>query len=178
MPHPPANPLQPPGAARAMSRDALLALPDEKLLELCRVDRMRGSGRGGQKRNVTESAVRITYPPRGVQAGSDATRSQAQNRKLALRSLRRRLALEWREPPPDPWPHPQIPGNRDRTRPLWTAHVLDLLAAHSWKLAESARAMGLSTARLARELARDPELWQRVNRERAAAGLPPLRTPH
>jgi protein subunit release factor B len=50
----------------------------------CRVDTFRGTGKGGQKRNKTESAVRISHEPSGAVGVSDATRSQHQNRRDAF----------------------------------------------------------------------------------------------
>ncbi|MYJ01125.1 MAG: peptide chain release factor-like protein, partial [Chloroflexi bacterium] len=43
-----------------------LALPDEELLAQCRFERFRVSGPGGQHRNKTDSAVRLTHEPTGV----------------------------------------------------------------------------------------------------------------
>jgi peptide chain release factor 1 len=52
---------------------------------------MRGTGPGGQHRNKTESAVRVTHLPTGVSAYADE-RSQKQSKRKALRELDRRLA--------------------------------------------------------------------------------------
>lgn len=51
----------------------------------------RGSGAGGQHRNVTDSAVQLTHKPSGIQLRVEAERSQHLNRDLALRLLRSRL---------------------------------------------------------------------------------------
>lgn len=51
----------------------------------------RGSGPGGQHRNTSDTAVRVTHLPTGVQACSEI-KSQAQNKKLALSALMARLA--------------------------------------------------------------------------------------
>ena len=52
---------------------------------------MRASGPGGQHVNRTDSAVRVTHVPTGVQATAREERSQHRNRKLALARLIRKL---------------------------------------------------------------------------------------
>ncbi|MGD9725441.1 MAG: peptide chain release factor-like protein [Nitrospiraceae bacterium] len=51
----------------------------------------RGTGPGGQHRNTSDTAVRVTHVPTGIQACSEI-KSQAQNKKLALNALMARLA--------------------------------------------------------------------------------------
>jgi peptide chain release factor len=52
---------------------------------------MRASGPGGQHVNRTESAVRVTHLPTGLQASASEERSQHRNRKLALARLGAKL---------------------------------------------------------------------------------------
>jgi len=53
----------------------------------------RGSGKGGQKRNKTESCVRVKHVPTGIIICIDQERSQHQNKEIALDKLRERLQI-------------------------------------------------------------------------------------
>ncbi|MBN9663595.1 MAG: peptide chain release factor H [Acidobacteria bacterium] len=57
-----------------------------------RWETMRASGPGGQHVNRTESVVRVTHVPTGLQAVSANERSQHRNRQLAMARLSARLA--------------------------------------------------------------------------------------
>lgn len=60
--------------------------PDE-----LRIDFFRSSGPGGQNVNKRETAVRVTHIPTGLQAASQAERSQDRNREIAMSILRSKL---------------------------------------------------------------------------------------
>jgi len=55
------------------------------------IETYRSSGPGGQRKNKTETAVRIKHFPSGITVIATEYRSQAQNRELAFERLRERL---------------------------------------------------------------------------------------
>ena len=52
-----------------------------------KIEFYRGSGPGGQHRNVTDTAVRIRHLPTGIVAQAAESRSQVQNREMAMKRL-------------------------------------------------------------------------------------------
>jgi predicted TIM-barrel fold metal-dependent hydrolase len=155
-------------------RDRTLLLDDAGLFAACRADAFRGTGRGGQKRNRTSSAIRVTHPASGIAASSDETRSQHKNREIALRLLRWELALAIRNPEPAAEPAAAIPGWRSPEYALWLARALDHLAANGYQVGPAARAVDVSTGHLVHELARYTRIWDTVNQARTEQGLPAL----
>ena len=51
----------------------------------------RGSGKGGQHRNVTDSAVQVTHLPSGISARVENGRSQRVNKESAIEIIQSRL---------------------------------------------------------------------------------------
>ncbi len=75
--------------------------PDWEHLEAeVTVTTFKASGPGGQHRNKTESAVRVTHVPTGVTVIAAESRSQHRNRMVAMERLRQRLEVMFAEKRP------------------------------------------------------------------------------
>jgi hypothetical protein len=153
---------------------AFPALSDVQLLAQCRIEAFRGPGPGGQKRNKTSSAIRVTHLPSGISVIAGESRSQARNRAVALRRLRHQLALHIRNPVDlAKLPNPKLLdiSQRSADYPSAMAIVLDVLESAGWSISDSADVLGVSTAGVVRFLKADEKLWTQVNQRRKVAGL-------
>lgn len=168
--------------AKSLDRDALLAMEDDVLLRQCRQETYRASGPGGQHRNKTDSAVRVSLFESGIVAQCADHRSQHRNRAEALRRLRLTLAIETRVPlaeslETEDWTGSWSLGRKDRRYAGFLAYVLDVLAHHNWAVGLAAAGLGVSTGKFIRVLAQDPHAWNTVNQARSKIDLVNLRRP-
>ena len=157
----------------AFDRDRVLALDDEMLGRECAFESYKGSGNGGQKRNKTSSSVRVRHLPTGVTAEDSAERSWFRNRANALRKLRLKLGLLYRNEP-SPLFRPACALDH-ADYPRWRALLLDALAANGYEPKPAAAFLGTTPSALVKLLYRDGELWEHVARERLALGKTRLR---
>jgi hypothetical protein len=162
-----------------------LAADDGQLLKQCRVDTYIASGPGGQHRNRTYSAVRLTHVTTGVTVTGEERRSQHENKQKALGRLRLALALQVRSA------HfalhesvreifaavgPVRVNARNPLYPQVCAAVLDALFACRGSLSNAAKLLHLSTGQLVKIVARDGDLLTAANRLRDYFDLKPVKT--
>jgi hypothetical protein len=161
------------------------ALEPADLLKHVTETRTKRSGPGGQHRNKTETAVVLVHKPTGISAEGSERRSQSENRTVALKRLRLKLALEHRTPadsrgPSDLW------RSRTRGRQLvisashedyasLLAEALDTLQAAGFEIPRAAEKLGVSSTQLVRLFKKSPAAWVAVNKYREALGLPALK---
>ncbi len=158
------------------NRDKCLSMSDEELVAICEFSSQKRSGRGGQKINKTSSAVRLYHELSGISVIASESRYQAENRSIAVKKIKRQMALQIRCPSMGK----QIlireqTSLKNPIYPRYIAQILDVLEENSFSVSSSSEKLGISSGRLVKILARDSELWQKVNNERQKFGLNILR---
>jgi hypothetical protein len=147
----------------------------------------RQRGPGGQHRNRRDSAVHLRHVPTGVEVVAAERRSQQDNRRVAWRRLRLKLARRVRR---------RIDTNRYRPSVLWEqrrqgdkmsvspthadyppllAEAMDVVEARAWDVGGAAGTLQVSMSQLVRLIRHDPGAFERVNRGRVARGWHALR---
>lgn len=166
--------------------DALLALPEDEFVRQCKFEPYKSGGPGGQKRNKTASAAKMTHVASGISAHSSDFRSQAENRKRALHRLRFKLAAECRTPievrgyDPPAWLLDSRTAGKLTTNvqnPIYArlaAHVLDVYSAANARVADAAALLNIPSSNLAHFFKAEPAIWTAAAKIRAGSRLPPL----
>jgi len=158
------------------------ALSAAALLAQCRQQMIRGSGAGGQHRNRTSSAVRLTHLPTGLEVRCDEHREHARNLAAGLVRLRIRLAIQRHHDADAPiasaTDHRVAPqpaqvlavSPRSDSYPEAVARALGALATAHGSLPGAAATLGVSSSRLVRLLTADKEVHAAANGLRATFG--------
>jgi hypothetical protein len=169
-------------------------LPDAVLLKSCVVGTGRTGGPGGQNRNRVETLVTIEHTPTGLVAHASERRSQIENKHVAVRRLREKLAIELRTQPPKGRGLAALdepPGSalwRSRVRggriacnpahadyPALLAEALDMIADCGWEPQRAGVMLGVTASQLIKLVKDLPAAMIAWNRERAALGLHTLK---
>jgi hypothetical protein len=156
-------------------RNRWLLLSDNDLLKECSLDFYKATGKGGQKRNKTSSAVRLTHKPTAIAATSSDGRSQHDNRSDAIRKLRFKIALKIRSKIFEPIAIDTSPRNPKFH--LWVAYIFDSLSMYDYDIKKSAEYLGTSSSKLLKLIARDHILWQELNCKRETLELSKMKLP-
>ena len=164
------------------------ALSDEELIAQCDWFARRASGRGGQKRNKTSSAITLRHRPTDITVVATESRLQGENREKAVERLRHALALTIRrEVNPETFVVPaelREQVNRDgklKVNPrnprylAILAAALDVLAFYRGQVSAAAERLGITTTNLINLLHDDPKAWTVAQAMRKKYGLPVLK---
>ncbi len=172
-----------------------LCLDDAAMLAQCDLHTYKSSGPGGQHRNKVSSAIRLKHRPTGISAHGDDSRSQHENKRLAISRLRMNIACQLRQAI-DP-ATVAIPatvaecmfvarggdakgrkrldvGPKDHRFWQVACFLLDLLEACKGQLSSAAACLGITTGNLASLLESQRHLFAAAQQIRKTHGLKPL----
>jgi hypothetical protein len=163
------------------------AMEEEDLLKHCQIGFGRTSGPGGQHRNRVETAVTITHTPTGIEASAGERRKQYENRLMAVKRLRIKLAINHRtlvhpqrHKPSELWRSRRQgekmsvnPGHRDY--PALLAEALDVIWARKFDVAGAAGVLGITMSQLSKLVRHEKHAFAQVNQGRTDRGLPALK---
>ena len=158
-------------------RNEWLRSDDDVLFSQCRCEFYKATGKGGQKRNKTSSAVRLTHFASKVAVTAADRRSQHENRIIALKKLRYQISLSCRCQFVFDSRQDFKMSIKNPKYFLLVAYLLDALADCNWELKSSAVILKISGSKLVKLLYRDHILWQLVNSKRENLGLSKLKSP-
>ena len=163
------------------------SLPEEKLLKQCKLEFGRTAGPGGQHRNKVETAVSLTHTATGIVGQATERRKQYENRCMAVRRLRLKLAVQVRTSVhPDRHRPSELWESRRQGRqmsinpkhkdyPALLAEALDVIAARKFDVAGAAGVLKISMSQLAKLIRHEKHAMALVNEGRAKRGLPALK---
>lgn len=176
-----------------MDRNELLQLDDQQLMALCDMHIYKASGPGGQHRNKVSSAIRLKHRETGISATANDSRSQNDNKKLAVTRLRMNLATKIRQ---DIAEH-ELPqflaeciftpkksagdvkkldiGRKDWRFWLIGGYLLDMLDLYQGKIGDVARELNVTTGNLTTIFKKDRHLLAQVQEIRRKYQLKPIK---
>lgn len=182
------------------------AAQDPQALEgECEVSRTRRSGPGGQRRNKAETAVVLRHRATGLSVEAGERRSQEENRRVALKRLRLKLATEHRggggasptgaegereaagaragdggASPSELWRSRRKEGRisvnpRHEDYPALLAEAMDVICEAGWEVRPAADRLGCTGSQLIKLLKDHPPALEKLNAERRRRGLRALK---
>jgi len=162
-------------------------LDDEALLRQCTLGFGRHAGPGGQHRNKVETGAQLVHEATGIRVTATERRQQSENRRVAIRRMRVKLAIKVRTPvspkghqPSELWVSrrqgTQMSVNpRHRDYPALLAEALDVITARKYDVAGAAGVLGVSMSQLAKLVRHERHAFAIVNDGREKRGLKPLK---
>ena len=148
-----------------IERNNLVLLEENEFLKHCVCDFYKARGPGGQKKNKTESAVRLTLKNLPIAATAAEDRKQSINRSKAVKRLKLQIAFECRLPA-EKWQGQLDMNPANKLYPHFCAVLFDHFHENDWQMSTVANKYAISTNKLVKIIGKNDTLWQEVNRQR------------
>lgn len=152
-----------------------VSFSDEALLRKCRMDIFKATGKGGQKKNKTSNAIRLTLNHLSVTA--TASRSRQENISKAVKKMRMEIALDLFEVEENRSGVEKLPATLDsyirkgmlrinEKNPLYamfTGIMLDIYLGNRGDIRKIAEKIETSSSQIHRFISNHPALLQKIN---------------
>ena len=177
-------------------RTSPVYLPESELERACRFETLRRSGPGGQNRNKVETGARFYHLASGLVGEATERRYQIENRKIAMRRLRLKLALSIRDVPDltrdlngdATFSHPEdfvwfrrlVAGKIRASKesfdyPILVAEFFDAYAATNEDMKSTVKLLQTTSSQIIRLLSAAPSALTQLNNLRESAGASKFR---
>ena len=154
-----------------------LLLDKEEFLDTCRFSSYKSSGRGGQRKNKKETAVRLLHLETNIFVESSKSRYQSLNRDDALYKLRIKLAYLCELKLVSSLvltPYPLSKKNWEF--PFLLQRQFFFLRKNNYLLSETALELDMSKNALLKNFSRDKGVWNFFNQQRTLHSLPTIKS--
>ena len=153
-----------------------LRLPDNELIKNCRTDVFKATGKGGQKKNKTSNAIRLTLSHLVVTESK--SRSKAENTKNAIKKLRIAIATDPKHksvrsdnttsPPDEILPYLQTSeihiNSKNPVFPVFLGHFFVSFIKHQGNWNALGKELGITTSQLRKFVGKQGALKQVFDR--------------
>lgn len=156
-------------------RNRWLIFEDTVFLKSCKTESFQSTGPGGQKKNKKFSAIRMTHIPTEVTVISDNYREQNINKKIAIKKLKIKIAINIRGPKIEL--DRTIVSSSSDDYPLWIAKLFDILNNNKYDIKTTAVELSLTTSKLIKLIYKDKTVWKTINDNRILNDIYPLNPP-
>ncbi len=149
---------------------------DQELQNLSRMDIYKATGRGGQKKNKTSNAIRLSLG--NLSVTQSASRSRADNISKAVKKLRLAIALDigsgfqersgWRDFPEEILPYLQSDliriNPKNKVFPIFLGNFIDVFIHHQGNWKKIAEQFNTSNSQIRRFTQENPFMLETVKK--------------
>ena len=157
-----------------MDKYSFLKKDEEHFLRDCKIVHFKSTGKGGQKKNKTSSAIRLIHNPTNLFVESSVNRQQIINKIDAIRKLRLKIALSLVNKA-NTWQGTYGLNYKNWDFPIMIGIIIDAFHFKNFSIKETSLFLGISQNILLKNISKNKELWDFINQEREKRTLKRLK---